>query len=245
MNSELNIRSVYRRFFAGLMLLTAQAVLVAILFLGSVIAFLAIARYVFLSEKNEFDARVFDYLHQHVSDNATNLMLAFTSLGNFQTLVVANLLLTFYFLFVRKHKWYSIKIASIALSSVTIMSLLKIWFNRSRPLVPLLEPARGLSFPSGHAMSSVTFFGLIIYFVYRHVENRIIKVVLISLLSAVIFMIGLSRVYLRVHYASDVLAGFCAGIVWLFASILILRKIEFYSKRNLNKVVEQSEASTN
>jgi membrane-associated phospholipid phosphatase len=107
-----------------------------------------------------------------------------------------------------------------------------------------LEPARGLSFPSGHAMSSLTFFGLIIYYVYRNVKDRNLKIALISVLTSVIFMIGLSRVYLRVHYASDVLAGFSAGIVWLFASIWILRKIELYSKRNLNKVVEQTEVAS-
>ena len=244
MIGDFNFRSFYRRLLAGLMLFTAQAILAAILFMGSVVAFLAIARYVFLSEKNEFDTHVFDYLHRHVNENMTNIMLFFTSLGNHQTLVAANLLLTIYFLFIKKHKWYSIKISSIALSSVAIMSLLKIWFNRSRPLMPLLEPARGLSFPSGHAMSSLTFFGLIIYYVYRNVKNRNLKIALISVLTSVIFMIGLSRVYLRVHYASDVLAGFSAGIVWLFASIWILRKIEFYSKRNLNKVVEQTEVAS-
>jgi len=220
------------------MLFTAEAILAALILIAAIFSFLGIARYVFVAGKNEFDAEAFTFLHRIVSENTTSVMLFFTSLGNYQTLVAANLLLTFYFLFVRKHRWYSIKISSIALSSVLIMSLLKIWFNRSRPLMPLLEPARGLSFPSGHAMSSVTFFGLLIYFIYRHVENKVLKYTLIGLLVAVILMIGTSRVYLRVHYASDVLAGFCAGIIWLIASIWILRKIEFYSKRNLNRVVE-------
>ena len=221
------------------MLFTAEALLAALLFVSLIILFLAIAHYVFLNDKNSFDAAAFAFLHKWVSEDTTEIMLFFTTLGNYQALVAANVILTFYFLFVRKHKWYSIKIASIALSSVIIMSLLKIWFNRSRPLMPLLEPARGLSFPSGHAMSSVTFFGLIIYYVYRNVKNKVFRVTLITVLVATILMIGISRVYLRVHYASDVLAGYCAGVIWLMVSIWTLRKIEFYSKRELNKVVEE------
>jgi len=233
-----HIKSIYRKILAGVMLFTAQAILVALLFIGSIVAFLAIARYVFLNEKHDFDAAAFSFLHNYVSEGTTQIMLFFSVLGNYQALVTANVLLTLYFLFIRKHKWYSIKIASIALSSVIIMSLMKIWFNRSRPLLPLLEPARGLSFPSGHAMSSVTFFGLIIYYIYRNVKNRALKTALISVLLLIILMIGFSRVYLRVHYASDVLAGYSAGIIWLMLSIWILRKIEFYSKREINPVVE-------
>jgi len=110
--------------------------------------------------------------------------------------------------------------------------------------MPLLEPARGLSFPSGHAMSSVTFFGLLIYYVYRKQKNPGLRFLFICMLVALILMIGLSRVYLRVHYASDVLAGFCAGIIWLIIAIWVLRKIEFYSKKELNKVVEHVPAES-
>lgn len=235
------LKKVYRRIFAALMLFTAEALLAALIFVCLVLTFLAIAHYVLSNSKNTFDTAAFQFLQTYVSDSTTSIMLFFTTLGNYQSLVVANVLLTLYFLFIRRHKWYSIKIASIALSSVTVMSLLKLWFNRSRPLTPLLEPARGLSFPSGHAMSSVTFFGLIIYYIYRNVKNRIVKVLLILILTLLILMVGLSRVYLRVHYASDVLAGFFAGAIWLMISIWTLRKIEFYSKKELNKVVEKVE----
>ncbi len=224
------------------MLFTAEALLAALIFVCLVLTFLAIAYYVLSNNKNDFDTAAFQFLDTYISDSTTRIMLFFTTLGNYQSLVIANVLLTLYFLLIRRHKWYSIKIASIALSSVTVMSLLKLWFNRSRPLTPLLEPARGLSFPSGHAMSSVTFFGLIIYYIYRNVKNTALKIVLISILILIILTIGLSRVYLRVHYASDVIAGFFAGTIWLMISISILRKIELFSKKELNKVVEKVEA---
>jgi membrane-associated phospholipid phosphatase len=238
------LKKLYSPLIAGLMLFTAEAILAILLFMAALFVFLAIAKYIFLDNKQEFDSLAFAFINHYINHSTTQVMLFFTTFGNYQVLVAANLLLTAYFLFIRRHKWYSIKIPSIALSSVVVMSLLKVIFNRSRPLMPLLEPARGLSFPSGHAMSSVTFFGLLIYYVYRKQKNPLVRFLLISLLVLLILMIGLSRIYLRVHYASDVLAGFCAGIIWLIIAIWLLRKIEFYSKRELNKVVKEVPAES-
>ncbi|WP_256012553.1 phosphatase PAP2 family protein [Desertivirga xinjiangensis] len=237
----IGLKKIYRRTLAGVMLFTTEAALAILLFGAALFVFLALAKYVFLDNKVDFDTAAFLFIQQYISESTTRIMQFFTVFGNYQVLVTANLLLICYFLFVRKHKWYSIKIPAIALSSVIVMSLLKLFFNRSRPLSPLLEAARGLSFPSGHAMSSVTFFGLLIYYVYRNQKNPVWKFLLILTLVFLISIIGFSRVYLRVHYASDVLAGFCAGIIWLMIAIRVLRKIEMYSKRKLNKVVEQSQ----
>ena len=113
-------------------------------------------------------------------------------------------------------------------------------FNRPRPLIPLLEPAMGLSFPSGHAMSSVTFYGLLIYFIWKQKErNKLLRMGLISLLIVIILVIGISRIYLRVHYASDVIAGFCVGIIWLTTAIFTIDKIQDYTRKHLRKVVEE------
>ncbi|WP_207425641.1 phosphatase PAP2 family protein [Pedobacter sp. SYSU D00535] len=232
------VKTLYKRIIARAVLFTAGAILSTILFFSSFILFLFIAKYVFLEGKEEFDQRAFEYVGAFTSESTTRLMSFVTFFGNYHALVTANVLLIAYFLFIRRNKWYSIKIPAIALSSLVIMSLLKIWFNRPRPLIPLVEPAHGLSFPSGHAMSSVTFFGLLIFFIYRRHMKGWIKTVLIGALLLFIFMIGFSRVYLRVHYASDVLAGFCAGIIWLIISISILRRIELYSQKRLKGVVD-------
>ena len=150
-------KKLYRRSIPGLMLLTVEMLLSLILFIIAFGIFLFIAKYVFLDKKEAFDASAFYFINTFISSRSTEILLFFTRLGSSQFLLPANILLTCYFLFIHKHKWYSIKIPSIALSSVIVMSLLKGWFNRPRPLIPLLEPAQGLSFPSGHAMSSVTF----------------------------------------------------------------------------------------
>jgi undecaprenyl-diphosphatase len=107
----------------------------------------------------------------------------------------------------------------------------------------LLEEARGLSFPSGHALMSVTFYGLLIYIVFKNVANKSLRWTLISLLLVLILTIGFSRIYLRVHYASDVIAGFCVGLLWLVICVAVLNKLEKYSQRKVNPVVQQPAVS--
>jgi membrane-associated phospholipid phosphatase len=118
------------------------------------------------------------------------------------------------------------------------MFILKHLFNRERPLTPLLEPARGLSFPSGHSLMSFTFYGLMIYLVWTNIENKLLSSMLVTGLCCSLFFIGISRVYLEVHYATDVIAGFCMGLMWLVLSLYILDKMERYSRRKVNPVVQ-------
>ena len=93
--------------------------------------------------------------------------------------------------------------------------LLKAIVQRPRPDGFRLAQASGFSFPSGHSMIAMAFFGLLIWFVWRYEKDNVKRVFLIIALCAIIAMIGISRVYLGVHYASDVLAGFCLSTIWL------------------------------
>jgi undecaprenyl-diphosphatase len=115
------------------------------------------------------------------------------------------------------------------------MFLLKYLFKRKRPLSPLLKAARGLSFPSGHAIMAVTFYGLLLYILMHSVSASWLKLVITVAIILIILLIGLSRVYLRVHYASDVLAGFIIGFLWLAISLSVLNVVEGYS--NLSRVI--------
>ncbi|MEO5563139.1 MAG: phosphatase PAP2 family protein [Chitinophagaceae bacterium] len=178
------------------------------------------------------DLRVFDFLEENmVSEKNTEIMLAVTKLAKHQFLIPANLSLIFYFLFVRKQTWFSIRVASIALSSLGLMLLLKKLFKRKRPIDPLVFQARGLSFPSGHAIMSVTFYGLLIYIISQTEKNKPLKESLILSLIVLILLIGFSRVYLRVHYASDVAVGYIVGLVWLLIALDLLKRIEDYNKQ--------------
>ena len=235
------IKGRVRRFFAALALLSIELLIIWILFLICILVFAVTAYRIFLLHRDNTDTRVFNFLAAHVSDRNTEILEVITFLGNHNFLIPANLVLIAYFLFFKKHRWYSIKIPVVAIGGVTIMSVLKLIFNRPRPLIPLLEPAKGLSFPSGHAMMSFSFYGLLIYMVYENVRNIYLKWVLIVFLLFLIFAIGLSRVYLRVHYATDVIAGFAAGFIWIVLCITVIRKIEIYSQRKIDPEIKKAE----
>jgi membrane-associated phospholipid phosphatase len=229
-----------KKFWASVALLSVEMIAVLSIFMLSLIAFVYLVRRVFVLGNNAFDQKVFDYLQNYVTPLNNKIMTVFTYLGKHEFLIPANLVLIAYFLFIRKHRWYSIKIPAIALSSLALMFLLKNLFGRERPLIPLLAPAKGLSFPSGHALMSMTFYGLLIYITYQSVKNMTLKWTVITVLFLLIFMIGFSRVYLRVHYTSDVIAGFAMGWLWIVVSLKVLRQIEKQGKKTIQPVIEQS-----
>lgn len=234
-----HVRKGVRKVWARITLLSLELIVVLATFFAALAAFVFVARMVFLKEKKELDTNIFNYLANYISNVNTSVMQVFSFLGAHYFLIPANLLLVFYFLVTRRERWYSIKVPVISLSSLLLMLVLKQFFHRDRPLVPLLEAAKGLSFPSGHAMMSSTFYGLIIYLVWRNIENKTLKWVITILLLLIIFFIGLSRIYLRVHYPTDVMAGFCLGVIWLILSISILNRMERISKKEIDFVVEK------
>lgn len=235
----IKLKEQIKKLGAALALLSLEMIIVLVIFLGSLTAFVLVARRVFHLRNEDLDYRVFDFLKPYVSESNNQVMLFITFLGTHEFLIPANLLLIAYFLFIKKHKWYSIKIPAVSLSGLGLMAGLKNLFDRPRPLIPLLEEARGLSFPSGHALMSVTFYGLLIYIFWHTVKNKALKWSLIIFFLLLIHLIGFSRIYLRVHYTSDVIAGFATGFLWLVTSLWALGRMEKFSRRNINHVVEE------
>jgi membrane-associated phospholipid phosphatase len=233
-----SISQKFKKVWASLALLSIEMIVVLATFLLSLIAFILVTRHIFVLRDETFDFRVFDFLQNAVNEKNNEVMLFFTFLGKHSFLLPANIALIIFFLFIRKHRWFSIKIPAIALSSLALMVILKNLFGRPRPDIPLLNEARGLSFPSGHALMSVTFYGLLIHIVWHTVRNKWAKWSIIIALGLLILIIGFSRIYLRVHYASDVLAGFATGFLWLVISLYIVRRIEKFSNRKVDPVVQ-------
>lgn len=234
------VRHGVKKIYAAIALLSIEIIIVTGVFSAALFAFISIANMIFKEKKQGFDQHAFDFLAKNISDANTDVMQVFTFLGTHTFLIPANLALVAWFLFIKKHRWYSISVPVVALSSLLLMFFLKIIFHRDRPLSPLLQAAQGYSFPSGHATMSITFYGLIIFLVWQNIKNVLLKWILTILLVLLIIFIGISRVYLRVHYASDVLAGFCIGLMWLFLSLWILKRIETYSRRKVDPAVEKA-----
>ena len=141
------------------------------IFIIALSVFIVIARMVFEGRLQNFDNRALAFIAGYVTNINTNVMEGFTFLGTHTFLIPANLLITAWFLFVKKRHWYSIKVPAVALSSLLLMLILKLTFRRDRPLDPLLQAAKGFSFPSGHALMSVTFYGLLILIVWQNIKK--------------------------------------------------------------------------
>lgn len=227
------IRNRFKKYFAEFTLFSLEIFVLFGIFGGALIAFILIARKVFEGNTHVFDEKVFSFVANHVNNVHTDIMEFFTFLGTHTFLIPANLLLTAWFLFIKKRRWNSIKVPAVAISSLLLMFMLKLIFHRERPITPLLKAAKGFSFPSGHALMSVTFYGLLVFIALQNIKQLWLKL-LVSIIGVLLVLtIGLSRVYLRVHYASDVLAGFCVGVVWLLMSLWILDRLEKYSNKKI------------
>ena len=108
---------------------------------------------------------------------------------------------------------------------ITILNqLLKRILQRPRPTEYRIIEETGYSFPSGHSMISMAFYGYLIYLIYKYAKNKYIKWISIVLLSILICTIGISRIYLGVHYTSDVLGGFLISISYLIIYISAVNK---------------------
>ncbi|WMJ73783.1 phosphatase PAP2 family protein [Cytophagaceae bacterium ABcell3] len=236
-----NVKRLYRKSLAVLALFSLELALVTLIFSVSLYIFYLVWRYViFQGEELEgytvFDKRVFEWIESWSGPGMTTFMEIVTVLANRNFIIAASVILILYFLFIRKHKWFSMKIPVVALGCITLNIILKEMIGRARPTMPLIE-AFGLSFPSGHAMMAFSFYGLLIYISYRSISNKILRYLTCIFLFILIHLIALSRVYLRVHFATDVVAGLALGAAWLFLSLFVLVKVEKFSGRKIEPVL--------
>ena len=156
-----------------------------------------------------------------ISDFTTPIAKFVTNLGG-AIFIIALAIVLF---IVIKNKKVGISIFT-NLAIITILNqLLKRILQRPRPTEYRIIEETGYSFPSGHSMISMAFYGYLIYLIYKYIENKYVKWILISLLSILICMIGVSRIYLGVHYTSDVLGGFLISISYLVIYISAINKI--------------------
>ncbi len=168
-------------------------------------------------------------MHYWEKDWLATCMSVITFMGNYQFLVPANLILIIY-LFIKKKKPLALLVLFIALSSLGCKFLLKDLFHRPRPYDAMVTGIKNFSFPSGHAMMSLAFYGLLILGMKYWVANKIVRNSINFFLLLLIILIGFSRIYLRVHYLSDVLAGYCWAIAWIIFCFYLFTKTKAYTQ---------------
>ena len=176
------------------------------------VGFLKLAEDVFSKEILRADIVGYDLISSFlISDFATPIAKLITNFGGALVLIGTTIILVI-----------SIKNRRIGLSIMANLGiitglnlLLKQIVQRPRPTEYRIVNETGYSFPSGHSMVSMAFYGFLIYLIYKYVKNQYLKIGLITFLSILIISIGISRIYLGVHYTSDVMAGFCISVSYL------------------------------
>lgn len=161
----------------------------------------------------------------------TELMKLITAMGSPTIMIIIAVISVGFLLVVKKHSWDAIMLI-IALTGATIMDwILKLAFHRNRPIPPGLVQASGYSFPSGHAMVSLVFYGMLVYLLWVNYKPRKSTYLLTFFLVLLVLAIGISRIYLGVHYPSDVIAGYAAGGFWLTGCIMGLHTVRHLNSR--------------
>lgn len=186
------------------------------------VGFLALTEDVFNKEIMQGDIIGYKIISTFlISDFVTPIAKFITNFGGAVFLSIATIAL----LLLIKNKKIRLSIFSNIVIITILNQLLKRILRRPRPTEFRIVEETGYSFPSGHSMVSMAFYGYLIYLIYRYIKNKYIKWSLIVLLSILICLIGISRIYLGVHYTSDVLGGFILSISYLVVYISLIKKI--------------------
>ena len=175
---------------------------------------------------SRFDSSVRELVHSVASPPVTAVFHFVTNLGDWPVIMFATLALLGFFLYRGDRDHASIVLVTMIGAGI-LDGTLKLAFHRLRP-DPFFGGAKPTtySFPSGHALISLCFYGLIAGMFSFHVKHRWQRVLAWSIAAVLIALIGLSRIYLGVHWPSDVLAGYSAAIIWMGAVRVMARRVE-------------------
>jgi len=227
------IEGIVRGYFLIFVLLTLFAIVVVryfrkhkeVIFMITfpTILFIKLSEDLLRDELTVFDSTIYSYLSRYISKNLTWVMKAVSDLGSAPVLIA--IAISGFIILRKSKKYYYSKVIMINLVAVWVLNdTFKVVFHRQRPDILRLVEAGGFSFPSGHSMISMGFYGFLIYLCNVNIEKGWERRIAVFLMSLLILFIGISRIYLGVHYASDVLAGFSAGLAWLVIFITLVNK---------------------
>ncbi|MFH1182663.1 MAG: LssY C-terminal domain-containing protein [Candidatus Moraniibacteriota bacterium] len=170
------------------------------------------------------DLRVLNIISAFRTPRTSEAMLFITYLCDKSVAYLGVFLAVTFFIMVKKWR-YSLALLLSVFSGEAFLKVIKILVERKRPplsVALIREDNLNQSFPSGHAFLAVTFYGLLGYFLYRKVKNRKARIGITALFILFILLIGASRIYLGVHWPTDVLASLTAGSAWLAMTITVL-----------------------
>lgn len=203
---------------------SAKLLISLFFFVLAIIIFVVITNEIIFEKEETLDLVVFKLFKSYIiTDQLTPQMYVFSQFSSVSLMKVAYpFLIGILVLF----KYYRRAIFTFVagVGGLALIYGMKMFFERARPLEPILYREESFSFPSGHATFSFIFYGTMAYFIWLTNLSNLWKNIAMTFLMLLSLTIGFSRVYLHVHFASDVLGGFCLGYSWLFLLIYTFRR---------------------
>ncbi|MCK6255888.1 phosphatase PAP2 family protein [Fictibacillus sp. KIGAM418] len=198
---------------------------------AAIFIFASLSEEIVEKEPFEFDPVIIDAIRSYSSPGLDRVMLFFTEIGSKLALGILLAVGMLWLWFKRQNLWGMVFFLLAVGGGGLLNLLLKNAFQRKRPNADPLVEALGFSFPSGHAMGSMVYYGFLGYLVVRSKRKPLRKAGWTLLFAVAIIGIGISRIYLGVHYPSDIIAGYSAGLVWLLLCIAALEAVYFYKRQ--------------
>ena len=179
----------------------------------------------------EDDDRITEYIISFRTPALNNFFQFVTDLGDVYAYLVVTTLAVLFFFFKLRNKKFIFQLVGVLLLSALSNIALKQAINRARPAIEHMVVVKTLSYPSGHAMSAMAFYGFLVYLLFRIKMSRWLRALLAFIFIFLILSIGLSRIYLGVHFPSDVAGGFIAGLIWVAFCIVLFNIIDLLRQR--------------
>ncbi|WP_179315524.1 phosphatase PAP2 family protein [Winogradskyella undariae] len=223
--------SLLKKYNVRLPYLTISLIAIFIV-VGGINLFIELTENLKTTTLSQFDTNVIEYIHSYRTPTLTKYFVFITDIGDIYGYLITFILCIVTFLMLFKSWQYVIQLIVVMALSLSSNVILKRIINRSRPNQEHLVTVETLSYPSGHAMAAMAFYGFLIYLFFHFKINSILKSVIITLLIFLIISIGISRIYLGVHFPSDIIGGFIAGFIWVILCALMFNLIRVYKKAN-------------
>jgi len=172
-----------------------------------------------------YDKTISSYIYTFRTPLLTTIMYAITLITSIPQGIILSLIIII--ILYKKHKKESLIFLLALIISCIFNYLMKITFKLPRPDIDPLQKLNDFTYPSGHAMNNLILYGLLAFYAFHFTKNKSFSIVVGFIAAFWVGLIGLSRIYLGVHYPSDVLGGYLAGFWWLITVLLIDKTISF------------------
>ncbi|BCG59010.1 phosphatase PAP2 family protein [Paenibacillus sp. URB8-2] len=201
------------------------------LFLLFVVIFGLIAVLVTYNHTAWFDDRIIHLVQSPESPALTSTAKTLSLVGSSKIVISLSLVIMAALFLFLKHRLELLLFLWVGVTSNILNSILKNWIHRERPNIHRIIEETGFSFPSGHSMAAFSVYGALTFLLWRHLRSGSARVLLVVICFILTAAIGWSRIYLGVHYPSDVIGGYAASCAWLMLSIVLFEALRSFLKK--------------